>query len=321
MAVLDRPGHHRGDRRALAPRLDLLVLNPLRIGAATVDRVEEQQVAIPLAILTDDDDLLERRITPLPLGFHDPTARTFQFSFHNWIIRVDGLTVLVDPCNGNGRTGRPAPMFDGLDTPYLERLAAVEAPAEAVDAVFCTHLHYDHCGWNTRQVDGRWVPTFPNARYVFVDVEYARWDTSGPGHPNDFNGNVFDESVRPVVEAGQATIVSTPHQLSSSLTVDPTPGHTVGHAALHLRSAGVSAWFVGDVVHHPVQVFRPELHLPGCDDLAQAVATRRTMFGRIRDDRALMFPAHFAEPHHGRVERADTDDVEFVFLPGGAPAK
>jgi glyoxylase-like metal-dependent hydrolase (beta-lactamase superfamily II) len=211
-------------------------------------------------------------------------------------------------------------MFDGLDTLYLERLEAAGAPAGSVDVVFCTHLHYDHCGWNTRQVDGRWVPTFPNARYLFVDAEYARWDPSGAGHPNDFNGNVFDESVRPVVDAGQAVVVSTPHELSSSLTIESAPGHTVGHAALHLLSDGASAWFVGDVVHHPVQVFRPELHLPGCDDLAQAVATRRAVFGRIRDEQALMFPAHFAAPHHGRVIGAETTDDEFVFLPGGADA-
>ena len=292
----------------------------LRIGSALVDRVEEQQVPIPLAMITDDDELVERRIAPLPPGFLDPENKTFRFCFQSWIVRVDGLTVLVDPCNGNGRSGRPAPMFDGLDTPYLERLAAVGAPADAIDVVFCTHLHYDHCGWNTQLVDGRFVPTFPNARYVFVDTEYARWDPAGEPHPNDFNGNVFDESVRPVVESGQAMIVSAPHQLSPSLRIESAPGHTVGHAALCLDSQGTRAWFVGDVVHHPVQVFRPELHLPGCDDLAQAIATRRTVFGSIRDEDALMFPAHFAEPHHGRVAHAETADEEFVFLPGGADA-
>ena len=288
----------------------------LRVGAATIERVEEQHFEIPLAFITDDEGLVERRIAPLPDGFLDPVTSNFRFCFQSWIIRVDGLTVLVDPCNGNGRRGRPTPQFDGLDTPYLERLAAIDAPAESIDVVFCTHLHYDHCGWNTQEVDGRWAPTFPNARYVFVDAEYERWDPAGELHPNDFNGNVFDESVRPVVDAGQATIVSTPHPLSPSLTIESTPGHTVGHAALRLTSDGEGAWFVGDVVHHPVQVFRPELHLPGCDDLAQAVATRRSVFGRIRDQRALMFPAHLAAPHHGRVVAAETADEEFVFVPG-----
>jgi glyoxylase-like metal-dependent hydrolase (beta-lactamase superfamily II) len=292
----------------------------LRIGAARIDRVEEQHFPVPLVALTDDEELIAHRIAPLPSAFLDPETMTFQFSCHSWIIRVDGLTVLVDPCNGNGRAGRDAPVFDDLDTPYLDRLAALGMPAAAIDVVACTHLHYDHCGWNTMHVDGRWVPTFPNATYLFVDTEYARWDTAAPQHhPNEFTASVFDESVRPVVEAGQATIVSTPHEVSPSLTIEAAPGHTVGHAMLHLVSDGASAYFVGDVLHHPVQVFRPELHLPGCDDLVQAVATRRAVFRRASDDGALVFPAHFPEPHHGRIARGDHGDgEEFVFSAGGA---
>ena len=288
----------------------------MQAGAARVDRVEEQQLAIPIAAFTDDAELLATRIAPLPDGFLDPEAGTFQFCFQSWVIQVDGLIVLVDPCNGNGRTRPGMPLFDDLDTPYLERLVAVGAPADAIDVVFCTHLHHDHCGWNTQRTGGRWVPTFPNAEYVFVDAEYARWDPHSPvRHPNDFTPSVFDESVRPVVDAGQARMVSLPYAISPSLSVEPAAGHTVGHALLRLESEGVRADFVGDVVHHPVQVFRPELHLPGCDDLAMAIATRRAVFRRASDEGALLFPAHFAEPHHGRVA---VDGEEFVFLPGGA---
>ena len=290
----------------------------LQVGTARIDRVEEQRVAIPIAAFTDDDTFIADRIAPLPDGFLDPDAMTFQFCFQSWVIGIDGLVILVDPCNGNGRKRGNVPLFDDLDTPYLERLAALGTPAEEIDLVFCTHMHNDHCGWNTHQADGRWVPTFPNATYVFVDVEYARWDTSSPEvHPNDFNVSVFDESVRPVVEAGQAKIVSLPYALSASVTVEPAVGHTVGHAMLHLESEGATAYFVGDVVHHPVQIFRPELHLPGCDDLAQAIGTRRAIFRRAHEQGALVFPAHFAEPHHGRVETDERE--EFAFIAGGAP--
>src|SRR5262245_61054494 len=120
---------------------------------------------VPFTLLTDDQAFIARRITPLPGGFLDPATMTFRFSNHSWIIRVDGLTVLVDPCNGNGRT-RAVPYYNDRDFPYLERLAATGETAETVDFVFCTHLHNDHCGWNTHQVDGQWVPTFPNAQYV-----------------------------------------------------------------------------------------------------------------------------------------------------------
>jgi glyoxylase-like metal-dependent hydrolase (beta-lactamase superfamily II) len=285
----------------------------LLIGEASVGRVEEMYLPVPFTLLTEDEDFIARRVAPLPAGFLDRTKMTFQFSCHSWVIRVDGRTVLVDPCNGNGRK-RGIPYFDDQEHPYLERLAAAGTPADTVDIVFCTHLHSDHCGWNTMLVDGQWVPTFPNARYLFVDTEYRRWDTSSADrHPNDYNGSVFDECVRPVVEAGQARIISAPHTISPSLSVEPAIGHTAGHAMLLLVSGGRRAYFTGDAFHHPAQVTRPELHLPGCDDLEAAIATRRALFRRGHEEGALLFPAHFSAPHYGHLE---SDGDEFVFVPG-----
>ena len=283
------------------------------VGRARVERVEEQQLPVPFTLLTDDAEFIARRVDPLPEGFLDRSSMTFAFSNHSWLIRVDGLKVLVDPCNGNGRR-RLVPYFDNQNLPWLERLQAAGTTPDAVDVVFCTHLHNDHCGWNTMEVAGRWVPTFPRAAYLFVDAEYRRWDTStGETHPNTFNESVFDECVRPVVDAGRAKLISLPYSVSPSVSVDTAPGHTVGHAMLRLQSGNARAYFSGDVFHHPVQVSRPELHLPGCDDLDQAIATRRSLSRRIHDERALMFPAHFAAPHYGRVDR---DDAELVFVPG-----
>jgi glyoxylase-like metal-dependent hydrolase (beta-lactamase superfamily II) len=288
----------------------------LHLGAAAVDRVEEQQFPVPFTLLSDDEDFVARRIAPLPGGFLDPATGTFLFSNHSWVLRVDGLIVLIDPCNGNGRT-RAVATFDHLQLPFLERLSATGTGADAIDVVFCTHLHNDHCGWNTRQVDGRWVPTFANAEYVFVEAEYRRWDTSGPDHhPNDFNESVFDECVGPVVDAGLARIVSVPHAISPSLTIELAPGHTMGHSILRLESDGVRAYFTGDCFHHPAQVSRPECHLPGCDDLELAIDTRRTLLGRIHGEGAFLFPAHFSDPHYGSL---DVDGDELVFRPGGAP--
>ena len=222
--------------------------------------------------------------------------------------------MLVDPCNGNGRK-RSMPFFDDLDLPYLDRLAAVGVPPDSVDIVFCTHLHNDHCGWNVMDVGGVWTPTFPNARYLFVDTEFRRWNpTSGKVHPNDFNESVFEECVRPIVEAGQATIVSVPHVVSASLSIEAAGGHTIGHAILRLESEGERAYFTGDALHHPAQVTRPELHLSGCDDLPAAIATRQSLLSRIHAEAAFIFPAHFSVPHYGRIGRADD---ELVYLPGG----
>jgi len=288
----------------------------LHIGSAEVDRVEEQQMPIPFALLTDDEEFIARRVAPLPSGFLDPADMTFLFSNHSWVIRVDGMRVLVDPCNGNGRV-RAVPNFHDRHLPYLERLAATGTTAESVDVVFCTHLHNDHCGWNTREIDGQWVPPFPNAQYLFVDTEFQRWDTTAAGnHHNDFNESVFDECVRPVVDAGQARIVSVPHAISSTLTIELAPGHTTGHSMLRLESDGVLAYFTGDAFHHPAQITRPEYHLPGCDDLPLAIQTREALVHRIDEEGAYVFPAHFSEPHYGSVT---VDDAEFVFVPGGAP--
>jgi glyoxylase-like metal-dependent hydrolase (beta-lactamase superfamily II) len=289
-------------------------MSPLQVGAALIDRVEEHRLPVPLAALTSDAELITRRVAALPSGFFDPTSMTFQFSNHSWILQVDDLTVLIDPCTGNGRKGR-GPFFDDLDTPYLDRLADLGVPADTINMVFCTHLHHDHCGWNTMRVDGRWVPTFPRARYLFAESEYRRWDSANPArHSNTFNPSVFDECVRPVTEAGQAQIISIPHQISPSLTIEPAPGHTVGHALLHLVSDGVRAYFTGDAFHHPLQLTRPELHLPGCDDLETAIATRTALVQRVLAQGALVFPAHFPEPHYGRL---GIDGDEVCFLPGG----
>ena len=291
-------------------------MRTLRLGTTKVDRIEEQELPVSLAALIQDEELIARRVKSLPTGFLDPIAGTFQFSNHSWVLRLDGLTVLVDPCTGNGRKGR-GPYFDDLDTPYLDRLAEVGTPAETIDVVFCTHLHHDHCGWNTVQADGRWVPTFPNAVYLFGEEEYRRWDISNPNrHPNTFNPDVFDECVRPVVEAGQAQIISVPHEISPSLMIETAPGHTVGHSTLRLISDGIYAYFTGDAFHHPIQVTRPEAHLPGCDDLETAITTRKVLVQRILDKNAFIFPAHFPAPHYGRLT---IDDDEVAFIPGGAP--
>lgn len=276
------------------------------VGSAQVERIEEQCIPVSFTLLTPAPGLAPGG----PAG-----DGTFQFSNHSWLVRADGLTVLVDPCNGNGRQ-RQVPFFSDLNLPWLDRLRAAGAAPENVDIVFCTHLHSDHCGWNTTRDGERWVPTFPRAQYLFAQEEYRRWDPAGP-HANQYNESVFDECVRPVAEAGQARIITLPFTVSAGLTIETAPGHTAGHALLRLESLGERAYFTGDAFHHPVQVERPELCLPGCDDPAQAVATRRALLSRLYRERAYLFPAHFAAPHYGHVQR---QDAAFRFAPAAPGA-
>ncbi len=135
-------------------------------------------------------------------------------SIHTWIVKTPRHTILIDTCLGNHKQ-RANPGWNNLDTPFLERLKACGCPAESVDFVMCTHLHVDHVGWNTRLENGRWVPTFPNAKYLFAKREYAHWEIERKTHDAAaVNGGSFDDSVLPVVEAGKAVMIDNHQGLS-----------------------------------------------------------------------------------------------------------
>jgi glyoxylase-like metal-dependent hydrolase (beta-lactamase superfamily II) len=273
---------------------------------------------VPIAALVKDAPPIEDILEALPHEHFDAAARSFDLVFQSWIVEVDGVRVVIDPCNGNGRRRPGMPQFDGLSTPWLERFAATGISPDDVDFVFCTHLHCDHCGWNTRQRNGLWVPTFPNARYLFVRQEYDRWreEPEGLSGLASYNEDVFAESVTPIVDAGLAAFVDPPHRISPSLEIVAAPGHTLGHAVLFLTSDGERACFSGDAFHHPAQIHRPELHLGGCDDLPMAIATREKLIARIERGGALLIPAHFGHSHCGRIVRAG-DAFAFVPQPAG----
>lgn len=274
----------------------------IKVGAAEIRRVEEMPIHSPMWVLTQDQAVIEANrhwIAPL---FLKPDG-TWDFLFQSWILTVDSKVFVIDPCTGNDRPHQ-YPMFDNLDTPYIERFAATGIEPEDVDYVFCTHFHHDHCGWSTRLRDGRFVPTFPNARYVYVRREYERWDPRRPDHkPVDYNVGVFERSVRPIMEAGLADLVNDRHRISASVEIEPAYGHTMGHSTLHLTSRAKEAYFTGDVFHHPLQMVYPELHMPGCDDLEQAIETRRRVAALCADRNALVIPAHFPTPHAGYLRR------------------
>jgi glyoxylase-like metal-dependent hydrolase (beta-lactamase superfamily II) len=220
-----------------------------------------------------------------------------------WVLQVDGKLVVIDPCTGNGRP-HPLPMFDRLETPFIERFCATGVRPQDVDYVFCTHMHHDHCGWNTELRGGRWAPTFPNARYIFLRREYERWDPNGANYRAvDYNEGVYERSILPIVEAGLAELVMDQHQLSPSLGVELAPGHTLGHAVLRLASRQEEACFSGDCFHHPLQLVEPAIQFGDCDDVDQAIATRRRIAALSLERGALIIPAHLPAPHAGRLRR------------------
>jgi glyoxylase-like metal-dependent hydrolase (beta-lactamase superfamily II) len=204
-------------------------------------------------------------------------------------------------------------MFDMLNTPYMAELAAAGVQPEEVDYVLCTHLHIDHVGWNTKLLDGRWVPTFPNAKYIFARTEFNFWQEHHRTGQQTVVPNVYDDSVLPVVEAGQAVIVDNDYELDHGIWFEHAPGHTAGNIVINVASVGNTAILTGDVVHHPLQLIRPEWSSRACEDPIQSAQTRQTLLERLADSDTLMASAHFAAPTCGHVHRHG-DEFRFEFL-------
>ncbi len=239
--------------------------------------------------------------------FVTPDGR-MRMNFQAFIVVSQGRTIMVDTCIGNGRK-REYDVFSNLAGPFLEDLAAAGHPPESFDTVLCTHLHLDHCGWNTRREGDRWVPTFPNARYLFSRAEMDHWEKSlAAGLPH--MEHVVD-AILPVIDAGLVDWVPPDHKITDEVTMFPTPGHTPGHVSVHISSKGQDAVITGDVVHHPVQFARPDWVNNFDMDTEAGRLTRRGFFGRYQDKPALVIGSHFAEPSCGHIH-ADGDVWKFV---------
>jgi glyoxylase-like metal-dependent hydrolase (beta-lactamase superfamily II) len=220
-------------------------------------------------------------------------------SIHAFLLESQGERILVDTCLGNDRQ-LPFEGMSNLSGPFLEDIAAAGHPREKVSTVICTHLHFDHVGWNTMLVDGRWVPTFPNARYLFSELEWE--DIQTPSYPED--EAIMRDCVRPILEAGLVELVATNHQITDEIQLEPTPGHTPGHVSVCISSRGEEAVITGDIVHHPVQLSEPTWHGAYDADVDQAIATRRNFCERYADRPVLILGTHFRGPTAGRLVRA-----------------
>ncbi|MFD0121549.1 MBL fold metallo-hydrolase [Streptomyces virginiae] len=271
------------------------------VGEITVHRVDE--VALPPAT----GPWLLPAATPDVVAEHDWLRPDFagpdgalHLDSHSFALVVNGLRVLVDTGIGNGKT-RADPAWHDMRTDYLDRLADIGFTPDDVDLVILTHLHTDHVGWNTRKVDGAWVPTFPNARYLTSRVEHAFWAAYDM---DEARRGMFRDSVVPVEEAGLLDLVDVPAEgfdVADGLRLLPTPGHTPGQVAVQVSSAGATALVTGDAVHHPVQLARPEIGSCVDIDPVRAEATRRALLARLADTGALLLGTHFPAPTAGRV--------------------
>ena len=233
--------------------------------------------------------------------FITPDGR-MRMNFQAFVVVSRGRRIMVDTCIGNDRK-REYDVFSNLQGSFLEDLTAAGYPAETFDTVLCTHLHLDHCGWNTKLVDGKWVPTFPNARYLFGRAEIEHWREQvrlGAPHLEHVH-----DSIDPIVDAGLADIIGPEHQITDEVWLIPTAGHTPGHVSVHISSAGQQAVITGDVVHHPVQLAEPDWINNFDMDIDAGSRTRRDFFTRYQDSEVKVIGSHFADPTSGRIVSDD----------------
>lgn len=273
-----------------------------QIGDVRVTRVAES--VIPLR-----PELLLPGLTPELIDAERPWVDPFfdhehriRLSIHTFVVLSQGRTIVIDTCVG-AEPDRPLP----ADPAYLGRLdEAIDGGLDGVDVVLCTHLHFDHVGWNTIAVAGARVPTFPNARYLFGRLE---WE-SLVGHDHD---GLAETAVQPIIDAGQAQFVDTDHQITTEVRLVPTPGHTPGHVSVVIESQDASALITGDIAHSPIQFAHPQIAATGFDtDSDESTSTRMMIVDRYADTDTLLLGTHFAPPTAGHLVRDRSSRIRLV---------
>lgn len=245
--------------------------------------------------------------------FLEPGTNKLVMATQSYVLKTRHHNILIDACVGNDKERRFYPPWSGQSgSRYLDALAGVGLSVDDIDFVICTHLHADHVGWNTRLVDGHWVPTFPNARYVFAETEFNFWSEINK-KGKKYSDGCIDDSVLPIVEAGQADIVADDYAFSDEIWFEPTFGHTPGHVSIRLSSGGVNAILAGDVMHTPLQCRVPEWSAIGCSDRAHSAETRRLFLDRYCETDVLIMTEHFPGPSAGYIRRdGETFDFDFA---------
>jgi glyoxylase-like metal-dependent hydrolase (beta-lactamase superfamily II) len=267
------------------------------IGRVRVTRVVENEAPLPLRALIPEatPEALAAHRAWLEPHFLAPDGGTV-LSIHGLVVESAGRRILVDTCAGKHAIKGYEALIEG-GRPFLAELAAAGFPPDTIDTVVCTHMHFDHVGWNTHEVGGKLVPSFPRARYLFARAEWEHWDAeAGSGY-----APTIDHAVRPILAAGLADLVATDHAITPEVRLVHSPGHTPGHVCVAIESDGARALITGDSTHHPVQWAEPDWKMSADTDSAQAAATRKRMRAEHADRPVLVIGTHYAAPCAGHI--------------------
>jgi glyoxylase-like metal-dependent hydrolase (beta-lactamase superfamily II) len=267
------------------------------VGNVTVTRVVENEVPLPLGALIPEatpEALLAHRAWLEP-HFLDASGGTV-LSIHGLVVESAGRRILVDTCAGKHAARGYEALIEG-GKPFLTELERAGFPPATIDTVVCTHMHFDHVGWNTHESGGKLVPSFPRARYLFARAEWEHWSAEGQSGYTP----TLDDAVRPIVDAGLADLVASDHAITPEVRLVPSPGHTPGHVCVAIESDGARALITGDATHHPVQWAEIDWKMSADTDSAQAAASRRRLRAEAADRPVLVIGTHYAAPCAGHV--------------------
>jgi glyoxylase-like metal-dependent hydrolase (beta-lactamase superfamily II) len=292
-------------------------MKPVSLGRMTVRKVFEMESGPPMTMIlpevtTADLSELAKWHSDDSLGA-TPEQSAFTMSMHSYVLQLDGLTVLIDACNGDHKQ-RSIPDVDRVETPFLANLTALGLTTDDIDLVLCTHLHFDHVGWNTRLESGKWVPTFANAKYLFSQRDFEHF---GSQELVDDHWRAFRDSVLPVYDAGRAELVDADRivhrEIGDGVWLEAAFGHSPGNFSVLAQAGAERAIFWGDVIHHPVQMICPTVAMSFDNDAATARATRLRVLNQAVEEGLVCFPAHFRDPSAGRVLR-DGEKFRYHFI-------
>jgi glyoxylase-like metal-dependent hydrolase (beta-lactamase superfamily II) len=275
-----------------------------QFGDVRVHRILDQEAPFfdPLHFFPDlNKEVLEQNLDWFAAKNLDPTTGKLILAVQSYVVQTPHHIILIDSCVGNDKPRPTRPFWHMMKSDRFETaLSAAGFRFEDIDYVMCTHLHVDHVGWNTKLDNGRWVPTFPKAKYLFADRELEFWLQRHKEEPAACPW--INDSVLPIVEAKRSEIVQSNYAFSDLVQLVATPGHTIDHYSVHVGRPGADALITGDMVHSPLQVRYPELGMMADYSSTQAADTRRRVFEKYSDTSTLMCTAHFPSPSVGRIE-------------------
>jgi len=261
-----------------------------KVGKVKITKVVELETVGSTRFILPLASNEEIRKLPWLIPYFATEEGRLKMSIHSLVLETPKHRIVVDTGLGNDKQGRNVPTWNNRNDPFPEKLTLAGFPPDSIDTVLCTHLHVDHVGWNTRLDGGKWVPTFANARYLFGKTEFEYWRDHSvePSHIA-----VFNDSVKPIWDAGKAELIASDAKLTDEITMISTPGHSPGHMSIHIRSDGEEGLLTGDVAHHPCQMAHLDWSSTADSDPKRSVVARRDLFSRFADTETLVIGGHY----------------------------